>query len=194
MNSLSRSQGTFTLWLFAVTAGVMSVATLIAQGLISYGDSPYSSGQIGLPSVFWITTGLLVVGSAFLQRAQGFVQREKQQPFRRSMVWALAAGTLFVGVQSYGVWRLIGFQTPSEVQTSASAFILVFVALHGLHFTVAMMFLVYVTLKSHADRYDHEYYWGVTVCAWFWHVLGLAWVAILGVIIIARIDQYALQA
>lgn len=192
MNSLSRSQGTFTLWLFTVSATVMAAATLIAKGLISFGDSQFAGGQIGLPAVFWITTSLLIVGSVFLTRAQGFVRREKQSQFRRSMLISLALGTLFVGVQSYGVWRLLGYQSPSEAQTSANAFILVFVALHGLHFTIAMMFLVFVTLKSLADRYDHEYYWGVTVCSWFWHVLGLAWVAILGVIIIAKINHQAI--
>ena len=54
-----------------------------------------------------------------------------------------------------------------------------FAVLHVLHFTVAMMFLVYVMLRSFQDRYDHEYYFGVTVCTWFWHVLGIVWVAIL---------------
>jgi hypothetical protein len=53
------------------------------------------------------------------------------------------------------------------------------VALHAMHFTLALMFLVWVTLGAFADRYDHEYFWGVVVCAWFWHALGIAWGCIL---------------
>jgi heme/copper-type cytochrome/quinol oxidase subunit 3 len=58
--------------------------------------------------------------------------------------------------------------------------------LHGMHFVVALLFLCHITVQAMADRYDHEYYWGVTVCAWFWHALGVAWVAILFVMLIAQ--------
>jgi cytochrome c oxidase subunit III len=47
------------------------------------------------------------------------------------------------------------------------------------------LFLVFVTVQGFADRYDHEYYWGVLVCACFWHALGIVWLAILFVLVIA---------
>jgi len=46
---------------------------------------------------------------------------------------------------------------------------------------------VYVTVQALADRYDHEYYWGVTLCAWFWHALGLVWCVILATMGIATL-------
>ncbi len=52
--------------------------------------------------------------------------------------------------------------------------------LHGLHVTVAMMVLSYVTLRALNDRYDLEYSFGVSVCTWFWHILGVVWIFILG--------------
>ena len=51
---------------------------------------------------------------------------------------------------------------------------------------VCVLFLCYVTVQALADRYDHEYYWGVSICAWFWHALGIAWVALLFVMMAAR--------
>jgi hypothetical protein len=42
-----------------------------------------------------------------------------------------------------------------------------------------------VTLGALADRYDHEYFWGVSLCAWFWHALGIVWVCILIVFVIS---------
>jgi heme/copper-type cytochrome/quinol oxidase subunit 3 len=51
--------------------------------------------------------------------------------------------------------------------------------------SIAIMFLTLVYLKSLIDRYDHEYYWGVMVCSYFWHALGLVWLAIIGVFLIA---------
>jgi cytochrome c oxidase subunit III len=38
---------------------------------------------------------------------------------------------------------------------------------------------VWVTLSALSDRYDHEYYWGVKICALFWHALGIVWLVIL---------------
>jgi heme/copper-type cytochrome/quinol oxidase subunit 3 len=45
---------------------------------------------------------------------------------------------------------------------------------------IALMVLSYVTLQGLSDRYDHEYSFGVALCAWFWHALGIAWIFILG--------------
>ena len=98
----------------------------------------------------------------------------------------LTAGTMFVGVQTFALATLIRQQPPSDVETGAAAFAAVFATLHGIHFVVALLFLCYVTVQALADRYDHEYYWGVTVCAYFWHALGIAWVAILFVMLTAR--------
>ena len=92
--------------------------------------------------------------------------------FRRSLIGALVAGTLFVGVQSYGLKCLMRNQVADETQTGANAFIAIMVALHAMHLSLALLFLIWVTLNALADRYDHEYFWGVRVCAWFWHGLG----------------------
>jgi cytochrome c oxidase subunit III len=77
---------------------------------------------------------------------------------------------------------LLQRQNAAEVQTGETAFVSIAAALHGLHFVVAIWFLLFIVLQAHRDRYDHEYYWGVSVCAWFWHALGIIWLAVLGVI------------
>ena len=63
---------------------------------------------------------------------------------------------------------------------------MVIAALHGMHFVIALLFLSYVTVQAFADRYDHEYFFGVTVCSWFWHLLAVVWCAILVVMMIVR--------
>lgn len=140
---------------------------------------------VAFPVAFWLSTGLLAAGSVLLHRAVQQVRLERQKPFRQSLLWSLAAGGFFVGVQSYGLWCLITSQDPSQATHSAGAVVFVFAALHGLHFTLAVLFLVFVVLQAFADRYDHEYYWGVTVCGYFWHALGAVWGVILGALGIA---------
>lgn len=179
------SQSEFALRFFVVALLVVATATGLAEGLIHGVGRREVAPWPGIPPVFWLTTVLLIAGSSFLQHALHQVRLERQLRFRRSLLAALATGTAFVGLQGYGLWCLAQEQDPAEVAVSASMFVLVFAALHVLHFTVAMLFLVFVTLNGFSDRYDHEYYWGVTVCTYFWHALAMIWLCILCVFAIA---------
>lgn len=176
----------FVLRLFGVYAVLVFVSAVLARGLVAVLGAPAPSEKLALPPAFQYSSVLLVIGSALLHRAITNVRLERQRPFRQSLVMSLIAGTLFVAFQSYGLWYMLRTAQPESTgETGSHVFVFVFALLHALHFTVAMMFLVFVTLKSQCDRYDHEYYWGVTVCAWFWHVLGIVWLAILVVFFFA---------
>lgn len=177
---------------FAVRFAVISALLLIVAGalaavLLRIFPVPTRRPPTQFPPAFLVSTGLLFIGSVSMSRARGFVRRERQQPFRRSLLLSLAAGTLFVTTQTYALTWLIRQQQPSEIVTGATPYVAVMAALHAMHFTIALLFLVYISVQAFADRYDHEYYWGVTVCAWFWHILGVAWMVILVVIMIVSI-------
>ena len=174
-------QSRFVLRFFVVSASLFALAGGAAYVLIRFW------GPASVTAVFAVSTTLLMTCSAFLQNAQFQVQRERQQPFRRSLIVAMTAGTLFLTIQSLGLWSLLQVQNPSEAQTGIQIFVLVFAVLHGLHLSVALLFLIYVSLKAFADRYDHEYYWSGTVCAFFWHLFGLVWLLILTVFGISKL-------
>ena len=181
----SRSRGEFTIRLFLTAVVVYALCILIAWLPSRFLEPPRANQSLLLPPVFYLTTLFLAIGSTTLDRAVRLVRRERQSAFRRSLFVSLVTGTLFVGLQSYGIWYLLeSGHAAHDVQTGAQGFAYVFVILHGLHFTVAMMFLIFVTLQSIDERYDHEYYWGVVVCAWFWHLLGAVWLAILAIFVI----------
>ncbi|MBS0204633.1 MAG: cytochrome c oxidase subunit 3 [Planctomycetes bacterium] len=174
---------------FAVRFGFLAALLLIlagtlAAGLLRFFPIPANRPGTHFPEAFLVSTTLLLIGSVSLARARAFVRRERQIPFRQNLIIGLAAGTLFVATQSYALACLIRQQPPAEVQVSEGAFVAVLATLHAMHFIVALMCLAYITVNAFADRYDHEYYWGVTVCAWFWHILGIVWLMVLCVIII----------
>jgi cytochrome c oxidase subunit 3 len=175
----STNQSRFVLRFFVVAASLFALSGGVAYLLIRLW------GPTWVSAVFAVSTMLLITCSVALQNALSQVQRERQQPFRRALIVAMAAGTLFLAIQSLGLWSLLHDQNPSEAQTGSQIFVLVFAVLHGLHLCVALMFLIYVSLKAFADRYDHEFYWGVTVCAFFWHLLSLVWLLILAVFAIS---------
>lgn len=181
MSSSQPEQGRFALYLFATYVAVIGISTMIARGLVLVlGPPGTTSENLVLPPAFLHCSILLIAGSALLHRAVGQVRIERQKPFRQALILSLIVGTLFVAFQTYGLWYLLKAAAPvSHTETGVHSFAFVFAILHGFHFTVAMMFLVFVTLRSFQDRYDHEYYFGVTVCTWFWHILGIVWAAIL---------------
>ena len=169
---------------FALSLGLLAAAALIAT--LSIGWSGRASLDRSLmPPAFWISTVFLLSGSVTLQRAAWLVRFQRLEEFRRWLVGSLIAGTLFVGVQSCGLWRLIQNQTPAgqsmpdSAETGANAFVVMVAGLHGVHFVVALLFVAWITTNAFANRYDHEYSWSVTFCAWFWHTLGIVWLVIL---------------
>jgi cytochrome c oxidase subunit III len=176
--------GRFVLRLFFLTAGLFALAGVLAYLLTWIFLPPRVSGAFIVPAAFGFSTAFLLLCSVALGRAQTFVQRERQRPFRRSLLWALVFGTAFVGVQVFGLWCIVHNLQPDrnagEAELGPTAGVLGAAALHCLHVTVALMVLAYVTLQAFSDRYDHEYSFGVTACTWFWHILGILWVFILG--------------
>lgn len=168
-----------------VSAVIYAAAISLAAALIHFLPEHVNPGRVVFPAAFWFTTALLAIGSGSLQYGVSCVRRERQKAFRQSLLVALVAGTLFVGIQMYGLVCLMRNQVPDDVQTGANAFIIVIGALHAIHFSLALLFLVWVTLSALADRYDHEYSWGVALCAWFWHGLGIVWLGILLILTIA---------
>lgn len=183
------SRSEFAVRFAVATALLLLAAASLAASLLAIFPIPAHPGPDRFPPAFFVSSVLLLAGSISMSRARFHVRRERQIPFRRNLLISLAAGTLFVASQTYALTGLIRHQAPEDVETGAGAFVVVIAALHAMHFVIALMFLVFVSVRAFADRYDHEYYWGVTVCTWFWHVLGIAWIAVLTVIAIVSFPR-----
>lgn len=147
---------------------------------------PETRGRLSLPAAFQFGTFFLAAGSWSLHRALTYVRTERQYEFRAALAAGIGFAMLFVIVQSYGLWAFARSTADyRQTQLNVHSFVFVFTALHAMHFLVAQSVLLWVTLSAFIDRYDHEYYWGVTFAAWLWHALGIAWLAILCVFSIA---------
>jgi len=175
----------FVLRLFCVTAGLLATAAALAFLLTrTFLPRRPPTGTFIVPTAFAFSTALLILCSTMLGRALSSVRRERQRPFRRALLWAVVFETAFVGIQTFGLWCIVqnlqADRNAGEAELGPTALVLGSAALHCLHVLVALMVLSYVTLQGLSDRYDHEYSFGVAVCAWFWHALGIAWIFILG--------------
>ncbi|WP_397571059.1 cytochrome c oxidase subunit 3 [Schlesneria sp. T3-172] len=179
----------YALRFFLLATSTLAVAAVVSLALCHAFPPQLPGSASRFSSAFILSTWLLMVGSGFLLRAIEAVRRERQIRFRRSLSWALATGALFVSVQAYALNYLIQSRTRDEASSAMASFVAVITALHAMHFMIALLFLCYIIVQANADRYDHEYYWGVTIAAWFWHALGIVWIVILFVMAIARLYE-----
>jgi heme/copper-type cytochrome/quinol oxidase subunit 3 len=171
---------------FILAVGTLVLATLTDFFLVWTFGRPRFSPHLVFPPAFLASTLLLILGSLTLHRAVQAVRQERQRAFRRSLRLSVLFGSLFMGLQFYGLWILVpANRDPGEASLGVTALVLAVATLHALHFLVAVMFVCFVAARAEFDRYDHEYYWGVVVCAWFWHALTIIWGAILFVFAIA---------
>lgn len=173
---------------FLLAVCVLGIALATGVGLATALGRKVIVTQDGMrfPPAFIASTLLLAGCSLTLHRAVSFVRIEKQREFRRWLLTALGLGAAFMGTQTYALWAMLpAVRSADEASLGITPFVIMLAALHGIHFTVAVLFVVLITVRTYSDRYDHEYFWGVRFCAWFWHFLGVAWCAILAVMAIA---------
>ncbi len=154
------------------------IADAVPGSILTQGPEVYQS--LHLPLTFWISTGMLVLVSIFLQRAVWLVHRERQLDFRRLLLWASVAAVLFVLIQGWGLADLLS-QHFSQIDGSAKVYGMSFTLsfLHALHVIGGIGFLGWVIYQARRDRYDHERHWAVDHCASYWHFLDVVWACML---------------
>jgi len=171
--------------LFGIAIVVTLTAAAITALLVLLLGHP-RPGPFHFPATFAVSTLLLGAGSYSMQRALQFVKWERQRPFRLWLLRTLVIGTTFIGVQSYALWCVVPAErSATEASAGVAPFVLALGALHACHFLIAVFVLSFVTNNAFVERYDHEYHWGVTVCTYFWHGLGIVWLVILAIFVIA---------
>ena len=140
-----------------------------------------------LPVSFWLSTGLLVLISVFLQKAVWCIRREQQMKFRQYLIWAWGLAVGFVVIQCFGMTELVTHhfsQSDGSTKVYGMSFTLAFI--HALHVLGGMIFLAFVIYQSLRNKYDHERHWAVDHCAGYWHFLDVVWLTMLLVFAITK--------
>ena len=133
-----------------------------------------------LPYSFWISSIFLIVVSIALHRACYMVRRERQKEFRRCLIWAAVAATIFLIAQCSGMNHLLETHL-STVDGSTKIYGMSFTLslIHALHVVGGLVFLAYIIRHGFRNRYDHEQHYAVDNCASYWHFLDAVWVCML---------------
>jgi len=123
---------------------------------------------LAMPWQFWVSTALLVAGSAALELA---CRRGTAGALLR---WGAAFAGLFVLSQLWG-WQALASRQVLPVGNPAGSFLYVLTALHGLHVIGGLGGWM---LASRAGAQA----WRIALLARYWHFLLLVWIILFGML------------
>lgn len=163
------------LWVFMGVATTLFSLFLTAYVMRLSGDDAVT---IEMPQQLWLSTTLLVLGSALLQCAAS-VASTATQPDRARLL--LAAGGMcaiaFVGAQAWAWWTLLDRQvTPTG--NPAGSFFFMLTALHAMHVAGGLIGWLLAARATRNDVALAAASWRIGLCARYWHFLLLVWLAL----------------
>jgi cytochrome c oxidase subunit 3 len=195
---------------FIILAGDMMffvalVAVFYARQLSTHMD-PRTMQQIGdwhpilLPRILYLNTALLALSTVTMELARRHIFREfdvleewlglGRPALRRALPWlgaTLALGLMFLDGQVIA-WRELNSQgfVFEGWASPASNFFYIITGLHALHLLVGVFALVFCLVAlSHLKRVGSRQI-AVDATAWFWHIMGLAWLILFAVLIFGQ--------
>ncbi len=175
-------------WAFLVNEGFLFGSILAAGLFLRLGGTvpwPRPGDALALGPVV-LATLILIASSATLNESLDARRRGNPLFCRRWLVWTLLAGSLFLAIQAYEWWDVIGTARalsplPGVPLVSnpwgASTFMQVFflaTGLHGLHVALGLLLMTWLLgVKAPVDERRLE------SVALYWHFVDFVWIFIL---------------
>ena len=135
---------------------------------------------IAMPAQLWVSTALLVLGSALLHRAGAAAHAASDT--RLAWRWLLAGGAcafVFLAAQGWA-WQALLARQVTAAGNPAGSFFYLLTALHALHVAGGLIAWTVVARAFRRERADDPAggAWRVSLLARYWHFLLLAWLAL----------------
>jgi len=159
---LPRHAGTLGMALFLASLGMLFAASMVGYLIIRIlGNNapPLGESALTVPMSLWASTALMLLSSVTIHQALMKVRREKLKQLRQMLVATLVLALGFVLLQGPALFTLLA-EHQAAMADNVFLFGLIFflILLHAAHVVGGLVPLAVVTVKSFADRYDHEYY------------------------------------
>jgi cytochrome c oxidase subunit III len=155
--------------------GASMVALIVARAR-SAAWPPH--GMPPLPSSLWISTVIILLASAAIQRARNAIRRNQPARLTRFLWVTLVIGLLFLAAQ---IFNWIEFYTAIRHIKFSGAYLGMFYVLTGLHAAHVVGGLIplgVVLGRARRGRYSRGYHPGVRYLALYWHFLDAIWIVL----------------
>lgn len=130
-----------------------------------------------LPSVFWISTVVIVSSSITIALALKAHKARKIIQARWLMLLTLVLGISFGLLQYFGFYELYHLPQPVRVEGNPSeSFLFIIWGLHLLHIAGGLVALIFVLLRSFRKNVKEYSSNGIAITANYWHFVDILWI------------------
>ena len=164
------------LW-FGIVSLLMGFAGWTSAYIVSSSRKDWLQ-DIELPSLFYVSTGLLVISSLTFILAKRGVQQNKQQLATLFLVTTLVLGIAFIFLQFQGFNQMLknGYRFTGPTSSIKMSYVYLIAFVHIVHVVAGLICLSVVLFRQVKGKYTAQEYLGLTLGATFWHFLGILWV------------------
>jgi cytochrome c oxidase subunit 3 len=163
--------------------GIISICMVFAGLTSAYLVRSSDPGwlKFELPSIFIISTGIIVLSSLTLLWAYQSAKKDNASGIRTGMLLTLLLGIAFTISQFMAWGQLVdqGIFIGGKTSNPSGSFLYVISGLHLLHVVGGILMLIYVCIKSFRGFYHSKNLLGLQLCSIYWHFLDLLWIYLL---------------
>ncbi len=162
------------LWL-AIASMIMLFAGLTSAYIVRQSEGNWT--RFNLPSLFTVSTVIIITSSLSVQRAVVNARRNNKAYVQRALVLTLVLGAMFVICQFFG-WEELYAQKivfAGRYANPAGSFLYVLTGLHLLHLFGGILYLAFVLIKTTREP-EMKSPLKVELFATYWHFVDVLWV------------------
>ena len=164
------------LW-FGIVALIMGFAAITSAYIVSSSRKDWDH-SLELPSLFYVSTGIIILSSLVYFLAKLASKQNKKQLSTQLLSLTLVMGIAFIYFQTEGFSQMVndGTYLTGSVSSPKASFIYVIAGVHIIHVLAGIISLVVVLYNQVKGNYSSEEYLGFSLGETFWHFLGVIWV------------------
>lgn len=171
-----------------VWLGIASSVMIFTMLLVAYVIRQTGAGwtDIKLPSVFLVSTLVIILSSFTLNNAIQAFRHERFGSYRTNLATTLVLGTLFIMLQGWG-WRQMVRAGIGLEGNPAGGFIYIISGIHLLHILIGIIFLAVALAEAMRRRpYVDSFVYSVNppnrlklkLITLYWHFVDILWIGL----------------
>lgn len=164
------------LW-FGIAALIMGFAGWTSAYIVSSSRKDWVT-DIELPSLFYISTMIIVISSLTYILAKRATQQNKSQLSTILLGTTLVLGLAFIILQFKGFEQMLGkgYYFTGPTSSIKMSYIFLLSVVHIVHVVAGIISLFVVMYNQIKGKYTSVEFLGMSLGASFWHFLGILWV------------------
>ena len=161
----------FGMWLFMASV-MMLFMSLTSAYIVRQAEGNWVFFE--LPSLFYITSVIIVVSSITMQWAFWAAKKDQGKLVRGLLLVTSILGLFFLVGQFFG-WKQLVANSIYLVGNPSGSFLYILTGLHGLHIISAIIFLLIMLSASVKGKLNSAAMTKMEMCTTYWHFLGGLW-------------------